>query len=55
MLCKQKAKINNIYNEIPLKFNRNADNEEIIYTPENPKFTQYIKVGFAGVEIAWTC
>ena len=27
------------YNQTPLKFNRNADNKEIMYTTENPSFT----------------
>ena len=50
MYDSQKAKINNIQIKTPLDFNRNTDNEEIMYNmyPWKTQFS-YIKVEFAGV------
>ena len=41
-------------NEYPqsMFWNKNKKNR---YTPVNPSFTIYIKVGFMGVFIAWIC
>ena len=47
----QKAKAIISINKIPLKYYRNTDNEEIMYTFENARF----KSGVRGCLITWIC